>query len=149
MKDRFLNANQSVEGNALLLLDRLIIFFHHACYTGHYRPRRALLGALESMASIFSFFFFFFFFFFSSSSFFNRRWIVLVITLSLLAAQTTANSLSFIEPSVAAESFTIGDIVSVRWTTDFDYTTLLVWHGPLRDGSYGQDVLAGKDLTWL
>ncbi|KAK5115213.1 hypothetical protein LTR85_009971 [Meristemomyces frigidus] len=60
-----------------------------------------------------------------------------------------AQSVSFVEPRATALTalgdnlqYDSGENVTISWTTDFDYTTLRVYQGPLDDGSYAEEVLA-------
>lgn len=60
-----------------------------------------------------------------------------------------AQSLSFIEPAANALTalgdnlqYDIGENVTVSWSTDYEYTTLRVYQGPLDDGSYARETLA-------
>lgn len=68
----------------------------------------------------------------------------------------TARSLSFIEPRATALTalgndieYTVGENVTVRWSTDFEYTTLRVWQGPLDDGSYAHEFLGRKFSAFI
>jgi hypothetical protein len=73
------------------------------------------------------------------------------IPLIALATTTAAQQLQFTEPAAnaltalgASLNYTAGESVRIAWQTDFEYTTLRLWQGPLDDGSYVSRVLAAN-----
>ena len=69
---------------------------------------------------------------------------------SLLLATTsavTAASLSFIQPSAASDNgglldYQIGEEISIKWTTPYEFTNLKVLQGPLANGEYTEMMLS-------
>lgn len=51
--------------------------------------------------------------------------------------------LSFVSPTADLTTFNKSQQINVTWTTPFDFTTVKVFQGPLEDGSYVSDIIAG------
>lgn len=51
--------------------------------------------------------------------------------------------LSFVSPSADLTTFNKSQQINVTWTTPFDFTTVEVYQGPMEDGSYVSDIIAG------
>lgn len=76
--------------------------------------------------------------------------LVTAVIVLAIATFVRADSLAFLDPlantsTTLAENieYDTGQDVDVRWSTDFEFTTLRLYQGPLDDGSYAQVVLAG------
>ncbi|KAH9845847.1 hypothetical protein Tdes44962_MAKER00057 [Teratosphaeria destructans] len=67
----------------------------------------------------------------------------------LASAQQSSSALAFTEPAANAltalglsTAYESGSTVTIAWTTPFEGTTLLVFQGPLDDGSYESETIA-------
>lgn len=53
-------------------------------------------------------------------------------------------TLEFTAPLEGSGDLKAGESVDVAWNTPWELTTLELWRGPARDGSFAVDVLAGE-----
>lgn len=80
----------------------------------------------------------------------TMRWRLIekILSLLVLAAVSNARALSFVSPKAPATgawlNYTLDHKVNVTWTSDFENTTLRLWEGPLKNGSFIQQVLVGE-----